>query len=409
MSWQEKIKSKMQITTGDGKLYEVLYKLETVKGSFDFNISEFHFPEVSGTKIDRRLRKGSRYPLEFYFHGDNHIDQWNEFNASCSDLRAWQVLHPFYGLITCHPLSIGFDSSGIGNTKVEVTVVESLLNAGPRTVLRPGENARAIITKSREKNNAFSAQIIPTVSDTQLMKSNVENVYNAGASVVTDDTIASEYFNLYNKAISNINNGLNDITVGMAIVQDFFNYPALFAQSVKNRLQILKDQCLKLSMILDSLNDPNKKKIFESQKGAIISAIIETAITPLTGDYLNAVDVVNVIDQVTSLYNEFIDELQTLQTVDGYTEDSYLPDAEFLESLNFSVNYAVSNLFEIALAAQQERVIYLEEDSNLIILAHRFYGLTATDSTIQYFADTNNIGLNEVFQIKKGRKLVYYV
>ena len=409
MSWQEKIKSKMQITTGDGKLYEVLYKLETVKGSFDFNISEFHFPEVSGTKIDRRLRKGSRYPLEFYFQGDNHIDQWNEFNASCSDLRAWQVLHPFYGLITCHPLSIGFDSSGIGNTKVEVTVVESLLNAGPRTVLRPGENARAIITKSREKNNAFSAQIIPTVSDTQLMKSNVENVYNAGASVVTDDTIASEYFNLYNKAISNINNGLNDITVGMAIVQDFFNYPALFAQSVKNRLQILKDQCLKLSMILDSLNDPNKKKIFESQKGAIISAIIETAITPLTGDYLNAVDVVNVIDQVTSLYNEFIDELQTLQTVDGYTEDSYLPDAEFLESLNFSVNYAVSNLFEIALAAQQERVIYLEEDSNLIILAHRFYGLTVTDSTIQYFADTNNIGLNEVFQIKKGRKLVYYV
>jgi len=119
--------------------------------------------------------------------------------------------------------------------------------------------------------------------------------------------------------------------------------------------------------------------------------------------------VVNVIYQVTSLYNEFIDEIQTLQTVDGYTEDSYLPDAEFLESLNFSVNYAVSNLFEIALAAQQERVIYLEEDSNLIILAHRFYGLTETDSTIQYFSDTNNIGLNEVFQIKKGRKLVYYV
>ena len=409
MSWQEKLKSKMQITTGDGKLYDVLYRLESVKGSFDFNISEFHFPEVSGTKIDRRLRKGTRYPLEFYFQGDNHIDQWNEFNASCSDLRAWQVLHPFYGLITCHPLSIGFDSSGIGNTKVEVTVVESLLNAGPRTVLRPGENASAIITKSREKNNAFSAQIIPTVSDTQIMKSNVENVYNSGAAVVTDDTIAGEYFNLYNKAISNINNALNDVTTGFAIVQDFFNYPALFAQSVKNRLQILKDQALKLSDILDNLNSPNEKKIFESQKGAIVSAIIETVITPLSGDYLNAVDVFNVVEQVTTLYNQFIDELQALQTENGYTTDSYLPDPEFIEALNFSVNYAVSNLFEIALTAKQERVIYLEDDSNLIILAHRFYGLTATDSTIQCFADTNNIGLNEVFQIKKGRKLVYYV
>ena len=37
------------------------------------------------------------------------------------------------------------------------------------------------------------------------------------------------------------------------------------------------------------------------------------------------------------------------------------------------------------------------------------YGLLPDDSTIQYFADTNNIGLNEVFQIEKGRKIVYYV
>ena len=101
--------------------------------------------------------------------------------------------------------------------------------------------------------------------------------------------------------------------------------------------------------------------------------------------------------------------MQTLQTVNGFESDSYLPDATFIDSLNYAVNYAVSNLYEIALNARQERIICLEEDSNIIILAHRFYGLSEDDSTIDYFAQTNNIGLSETFQVEKGRKIVYYV
>jgi len=68
-----------------------------------------------------------------------------------------------------------------------------------------------------------------------------------------------------------------------------------------------------------------------------------------------------------------------------------------------------SELFEIAISAQQERSILCDSDTNVILLAHRFYGLLIDDSTIQRVMDNNSIGLSEILDIKKGRKILYYV
>jgi hypothetical protein len=66
-------------------------------------------------------------------------------------------------------------------------------------------------------------------------------------------------------------------------------------------------------------------------------------------------------------------------------------------------------LFEIAISAQQERSILCDSDTNVILLAHRFYGLLLDDSTIQRVMDNNSIGISEILDIKKGRKILYYV
>jgi len=410
MSWPELVKSKMQITTGDGKTFEVLYLLDSVKGSFEYNVSEFHFPEVSGTKVDRRLRKGKRYQLEFYFQGDDHIDQWKEFDNSCTDKRSWGVLHPFYGLISGEPISIGFDSSGLNVTKVEVTFVESIQQAGPRNVSSPSDNSKKAVSKARDVNNTFFlAQVKPTANDVSKMKQNVNDAYSIGSAIVTVNDIASQYFNLYQTALKYLNTALSDATIGINFVQDFLTYPASFYLTVKERLKLLQDQFNKLGEQFENLLTPNEKKIYENQQSSIVTAIIETVLTPLQGDYTNSVDVIGAIEGVLSVYNELIKQIQELQTPTGMDEDSYLPDSELIESLNFAVNYAISNLFEIALRAKQERVIYLEEDSNIILLAHRFYGLLPDDSTINYFVDTNNIGISETLMVEKGRRLVYYV
>jgi len=410
MSWEEQVKSKMKITTGDGRVYEVLYLLESNTGSFEFNVTEFEFPEVAGTKVDRRLHKGTRYPLEFYFQGDDNIDQMKAFNESAKDTRPWVVLHPIYGSITAHPISVEFDNSGINTAKISVTIVETITDDGPRTVFDPRDNAPAVINKSVESNSAFfAAAVSPTVTDVAMMKANAENLYNEGSGSIGDQNIASQYFNLYNEAVTAINVSFNGVATGVTAIQDFIGYPALFAQSVQARLKTLVAQAFKLTQTLENITTPNEKKIYESQKGAVISAIITSSVTPFSDEYANAVDVISVIDIVLLQYNVFIEELQSLQTPDGTEQDSYLPDYQFMFDLNYAVNYAVSNLFNIALQAQQERVIYMESDSNIIIETHRFYGLLPDDSTLFRFISTNQIKGSEILQLKKGRRIVYYV
>ena len=411
MSWEEKLSVGMRITTGDGIEWHPLTLVTDNKYSYDFNISEFTFPEVSGTKVDRRLPKGRRFPLVLYLQGEDNIEQTEAFRISSNNRNAWEVLHPVFGLISGHPLSLGIDNSRMNVTKISVTLVESIPNDGPRTTEDLKETALTSVNTSRVANSEWiSTGLTPEVTDITLMNNNVDSLYTEGSKSIGDTDIAAEYFNKFSEATNAINVALNDFQSSVNLVQAFIVAPAQFATNVKLRFNVLKSQALRLTSTVENLITPNEKKIFENNKGALISAAIETVLTPFSNEYKSAVDVLFMIDEMITLYNTFIDELNSLQTPDGTELDSYLPDAQFMFDLNLAVNYATANLLLIAISAQQERYIYLEADSNVIIQAHRFYGLSSDNNEeLDKFIETNNIQLNELIQIKKGRKLVYYV
>jgi hypothetical protein len=80
-----------------------------------------------------------------------------------------------------------------------------------------------------------------------------------------------------------------------------------------------------------------------------------------------------------------------------------------LIALNSLINFTVSNLFSIALKAKQERSIVLDKDSNWVLLTHRLYGIDKADKNIEELMKSNDVGLNEILQVKKGRRVVYYL
>lgn len=63
----------------------------------------------------------------------------------------------------------------------------------------------------------------------------------------------------------------------------------------------------------------------------------------------------------------------------------------------------------IANGSKQERIIYLAEDTNIIVLTHKLYGLLPDDSTIDEFLRNNpDISDSELLGLEKGRRIVYY-
>ncbi len=408
MSWIDNIEDNIKITTGDGKVYEPLYKI--TDKTVEYNVAEFNFPNIKGTLVKKSEPKGARHKFELTFQGPDHIQESKAFEISNEDRRAWKVFHPIWGNLIVQPTSLSFDPSGLSATKIMAEVVETITEELPKISIDPKNKISFDYMNTNESIAAgYSDNVIPKTEDIVLLTNTTDTIYSLGSESVKSGPQANEYFQLYNKASAAILNAASNTSTAATFVTDLYTYPSLFVSGVKDRLTLLFNQLSKISEDLENLLTFNQKTTYEMSGAGIVSAMVNASINPEDSDYNSTNEVLDVITQILTSYDLFILNLDSLQTPTGDEVDSYIPNYDSISGLTDLVDYAVANLFNIALGAKQERFIYLEADSNVIILANRFYGLEDDDSTIDEFINQNNIGINEMLQIKKGRKIIYYV
>jgi hypothetical protein len=408
MSWVERIQNDLVITTGDGQQYRPQWM--NAQKAQEFNIAEFEFIDVAGTLVNRSQPKANRYSLEIHFRGEDNLDERDAFQASSADPRAWVISHPFYGQITCQPISLSFDNSLYNLTTVTGTVVETITLSGPVVTANPVDK----IAADKDAVDlaiaaAFAVGPAPGTDEITSLTDSTQTAYTQGSAAVKTTEDNEAYFNLFNEATAAIGAATSDPLLAMRATQALLNYPAQFSDNVTTRLNTLQDQFDKLSETLSNYDTPSLKIGYEGQASAIIGAMTVAASTPATGNYFNRGQVLIVINQLISVYNNYVIYIDSLQSTNGGSPSSYIPNSLGLQNLSDLVKYTVSVLFTIAQGAKQERSIVLEYDSNALLLTHRFYGLNDTGTNFDIFTDTNNIGINEILQIKKGRVILYYV
>jgi hypothetical protein len=407
MSWVDAVQTEFSITTGDGEEYKVLWQNATK--SVDFNIAEFEFPNLAGTLVQRGTPKGRRFNLEVYFQGEDTIEKSLAFEQSANDPRPWTMIHPFYGTIIAHPVSLLFDNSRYNVSKITGTLIETITQDNPKNVIVPADK----IKQDHENLKVTFAESFvtdipePDTSDINTMTENTQSVYDQVKNKIANSVDAEEYFNAYNDANTAILDATDAPLEAITKVQDIINSPYQFTDSVVNRVNMLVSQFNRLRESVETIVGKNDKKIYENNAGVTISALAAASIT--LPDYTNRNDVVRIIDEITDAYDAYIEDIDGLQSDNGGDPESYVPDSTSLRALNDIVNFTISNLYDIALNSKQERAVILEEDSNVILLAHRFYGLQSDDSTIDQIINNNDIGLNELLGVRKGRRIIYYV
>jgi hypothetical protein len=406
MSWIDQVSTNFIITTGDGKQYTPLWVLSSKEVTY--NISEFEFPKVSGTLVKRGTPKGRKFAIEIYFQGENYLEQALAFENSANDSRPWIISHPLHGSITAQPIALSYDYTKYNSCKISGSVTETITEERPKG--SPDPVAKIFDDKEDLDNVAVEAfTVTASAADITSITNNSLKTYNLFSKIINSATEAEEYFNLYKDLNTKILNLITLPTVALQALQAFYNYPALLSADVQVRVNAFSDQLNLLKAEKDGITGLSEKKSYETQGSATISAAALASANPLPGNYGNRASVLAMIQLLIDMYNSFLQDPDDLQSDNGGDPDSYIPDAAVLIGLNDLINYTVSSLFNIALGAKQERSVYIEDDSNVVILAHRFYGLKADDSSIDELIKNNNIGLSEILQIKKGRKIVYYV
>lgn len=403
MSWSEQVKTNLIIITGDGKTYSPIYNIEP--RSYDFHVAVFDFPNIAGSLANRKKKMGTKHDLEFYFQGDTHIDDAFNFEQSANDERPWKIYHPIHGNLLAQPLNLNFDATGYNLTKISCEIIETISQEYPKITIDPKDKSNFDIQTVNETNAAsFANRVTPSATDLNQMKKDSYQVYLDGLNSVKSPDQVNEYLALYNEAKTTLTNITSTIAKAQSTI-NLLTYPAVFEQNLKTKLQLLQSQFSKLTLG----KTPSSKTIYELNGSAIVTAMVTASVNPQTGDYQTSGDVVFVIEQILITYNTFITILDGLQTGNGALTTSYVPSYDNLNALSSLVDYSISQLFNIAITAKQKRSIILEDDSNAILLSHRFYGPSQDDSNINQFMEQNKIGLSELLLLKKGRKIVYYV
>lgn len=406
MSWIELVQNDFILTTGDSKEYRPNW---IISGwTKDYNHTLFDFPEVKGTLVKRKKPKGKAYNLEIIFQGEDNIDTAKEFDKSADDDRPWKIQHPLYGTLIVQPLSIGLDNSSPNVSKFICSIMETIAEENPRTSFDPADQV-SLLKSMNDENLVLAFTEIPSSTDVTAMANQNNINFSKGVPIIKLPEEFETYINLFNEASNAIDTATASPLLAMRAAIAMITAPAKFTADVETRLKLLMSQFDTLRSNITGLSAVSSKQIYQTQCAALISSLCLTATTPLPANYTNNTSVLNVIDTLTSAYDIFLLDLDTLQGPNGGDPNSFIPDAEALIGLNNLFNLTVANLFTIALESRKERFIITESDTNLILLTHRLYSLDPDDKNMQELMDNNGFGLNHILQIKKGTKVVYYI
>lgn len=408
MSWVEKIKQGIKITTGDGKVYEPLYMITSKK--VGFNIAQFEFPNVEGTLVKRTKQKGATHSLEIIFQGENHLDVSKEFETSNRDLRTWQISHPIYGILNVQPTELNYDPTGLNTTKVTGGIIETISEDYPNVVVDANQQIETYFKEYGEFTlDNFNNSIDLQADDLNTFKTQTKEMYNIGSGSIKSGSQSNEYFNLFNKANSAILSGFSDVSLMINTVSAVLVYPYLFTNSIKDRYSMFESQLQALNNNVPILSTKSDKLIYETNVGSIISAQCLSVNNVLPNDFDNIDNVLFVISQLTSTYNTYINNLDSLQGLNGALPGVYMPNYSSINALSTLVSFTVSNLMNIALNAKTKRTYILDKDTNPLLLAHRFYGLDVDDNNYELFLIQNNIVLTNLLMLQQGTTVVYYI
>lgn len=410
MSWIDDIENKiLKITTGDGEIYMPKWK-EAAK-SREYNISIFDFINIEGSLVRRLKPKALTLTLILYFDGADCIDRANNFEISARDNRKWTIEHPFYGQIYVHPISLTIDNTYLNVSKITVPVIETLIETYPQgNTYAPDAIKLKLLNNfsvSSEYFGAIQAKDPIPLTALQSFLNDYNNIMGDAFSAVQD---VSKYENYYRVAIKTLDSLAATPLLIIRSIQSLINFTATARQTALARFNVYDEALTQLAETVTGIvigaTHNYTKNVFEITGSTIVSAMMYSS---GLGTYNNLGDVLEMQAMLSASYLNYIKIVERNFTIDAGAKTSYVPSYDIAQSLDDLYNYTIVSLFILGLNSNKKRSIILEKDSNLILLTHRFYGLDNADANIKQFMNDNNICINEVYNIKKGREIIYYV
>lgn len=413
MSWINILRdSKFSITTGDGQVFFPLWKPEGKE--IQFNVSDFDFIDLEGTKVDRKKARGTTLSVNFWFQGLDCLELALTFEISSKDSRYWVVSHPYYGTLNCQPLKLSRSDEYYGTVAFSVDLWETITEDSPvkRESLKDNIfiKSAGIISTSP---SIYVSNVAPISSDVEPISANVSKFSSLMTNLAQYKEVGSEAFSNFNqsknRATSLIGNLVDSPFLAMSSITDLIATPSRFFIGAEDRLSLYKSIFSDLKASISQSSSKSQKSYFEAVGATIIASISQSLVTPQASDYTDRVEVNSAALVLQSVFNDYLGTLDSLEVDLNDPVNSYFPAGTLKNDLQSLVLETLQNLFDLAFNAKQERVIYTDKETNIFVLTHKYIGLDAEDINLEKFRVMNKIKNNLLFNIPKGTKITYLI
>ena len=397
MTWLNKLNNTLEIETGDGEIYRPLW--QDARKNINFNTESFDFIGIDGSFVSRENMQGKQYPLVFYFQGEHHIDETNDFEISALDKNPWKINHPFYGKIIAQPLSIEIDNSELNISKISVTVWETLEIKYPEESISRVSQISGIKTDIDIIINTAYASELEDVQVGRLagLLAMIKQLNKIFAKIKDVKNKIQKLKNLTRNAINALNTIIESAVAFVDYLVDLVNFPSTLLNSIVSVFDHILEAFDEItSLVLVKNND---FETYQAVSTCLISTGCLSIIEGVSIEKQTRKDIFLMASKLSEMYEQHIINL------DSHPE--ILSNHELLFKLDLIVNTTIASLFEVAINAKQERSTILLQDTNIVLLANRYFG--ASDSSFIDFIETNEISLDEILEVKSGRKIIWYV
>lgn len=429
MSWPDRI-TQLVYTSPSGR--EFIGIFEDVSKVISKKTTEFIFPDVGGTYVQDLGKNGRKYPIRWIFSGEDYDLVAELFDTALEEKGPGVLQHPLYGTFDVIPFGDITRSdnlvSGANQAIYDITFYEVIKIIYPISDLSAKNKmnelfdtySENVVANYNASLNVTSAQ--ETTGYIASARAGLNKIKKSIASIAsTTESISRDFNNIADILDDTITTLVGGPTLIAAQMIELTRLPSQTASSIQAKLDAYSN--LINEMILGNSNqftmglDSQAGNSFSNNSliatNALIAAIESTISDEIV--FKTRSDVIAAIEKLESLFEALIawmDEnretlvQQVLPRRAAGTND-LIDTGEAYQNLLEVYSIAQGRLTQIAFTALQERTVILDRDRTFIDFCAQYY--QTLDDRYDFVIQSNNLVGSELFELKKGRSMVYYV
>jgi len=420
MSWVDRIKPKIKLTSPMGQLFEAFWIGNQVSKTKKLGL--FSNPNFKGTIVQDLGITGDSYPLPIFFSGPDHDLVAKNFWIAASETGVWKIEHPILGPLSLQLMSIEMGVQPVTDGNMSNFQLEFIEPAREDAVISDLELASGTKEGTLKVNGLSASQFkkgsfLDFETLTEKIRSTTKDILDIYNNVFDPliSTVA-EVQNLSNEIVKSIQSILN-ATVMKPVelasgIQQLVRTPALASRDFEVRASKYSEflgGIFELKPKGNSLGNTNEIQTVQVAALAVIPAISDIA---LSTEFISKEEAITTANYVTDSFLDIVNKLD--ESMDLYRGKNiglqYFSQSESYQANIQLIALILAYIIDQGYRSNIEKKMVLSKPETPIGLTIQEYGsLGNNDILLDFFIASNRLKSNEILLLPTGKAISIYL